>query len=65
MNGVTIAIDRVGLAALAKKCGVSYQAVRKWEAGKIPAERALQVSEVAGVPLNQLRPDLWPENSAA
>lgn len=63
MNGVTIAIEKVGLAGLAEKCGVSYQAVRKWEKGKIPAERAVQVNQLTRVPLYKLRPDLWPRNT--
>lgn len=65
MNAVSKAIESVGLADLAKACGVSYQAVRKWESGRIPAERAVQVSKVTGIPLNELRPDLWSEDSAA
>lgn len=36
-NPITVAIGIVGLAALAKRCGVSYQAVRKWEKqGRMP-----------------------------
>lgn len=30
-NPVSTAIDLVGLSPLAKACGVTYQAVRKWE----------------------------------
>lgn len=34
---LTKAIEIVGLQALASGCGVSYQAVRKWEAaGRLP-----------------------------
>jgi len=36
-NQITRAIEIVGLAELAKACGVTYQAVRKWEAaGRLP-----------------------------
>jgi DNA-binding transcriptional regulator YdaS (Cro superfamily) len=30
-SSITKAIDLVGLANVAKACGVTYQAVRKWE----------------------------------
>lgn len=34
---LTQAIDAVGLQPLAKACGVTYQALRKWEArGRLP-----------------------------
>ncbi len=59
INGVSEAIKVVGLQALAAHCNVTYQAVRKWERGLIPAERAKQVSHVSGIPLHVLRPDLW------
>jgi len=37
VNLITTAIDHVGLKTLADECGVSYQAVRKWEkAGRLP-----------------------------
>ena len=36
-NLITKAIEIVGLQALADLCGVSYQAVKKWEAaGRLP-----------------------------
>jgi DNA-binding transcriptional regulator YdaS (Cro superfamily) len=36
-NLISEAIEIVGLGDLAKACGVSYQAVRKWEAaGRLP-----------------------------
>ena len=35
-NPVTEAIEIVGLQALADGCGVSYQAVRKWEKKGLP-----------------------------
>lgn len=36
-NQITRAIEIAGLAEIAKACGVTYQAVRKWEtAGRLP-----------------------------
>lgn len=36
-NLITQAIEQVGLGKLAAACGVSYQALRKWEkAGRLP-----------------------------
>lgn len=61
MNAVTRAIDLVGLAELARRCGVTYQAVRKWEKGRIPAERCRSVAEATGLEVTEhdLRPDLF------
>lgn len=37
MNYITQIIEQKGLSQVAKACGVSYQAVRKWEiAGRLP-----------------------------
>ena len=36
-NPVTLAIEHLGLTPLARACGVSYQAVRKWQRqGRFP-----------------------------
>lgn len=36
-NLITQAIDITGLQSLAEACGISYQAVKKWEkAGRLP-----------------------------
>ncbi|MBX9609720.1 MAG: helix-turn-helix domain-containing protein [Gammaproteobacteria bacterium] len=36
-NFITVAIELVGLQPLASACGVTYQALRKWEkAGRLP-----------------------------
>ena len=54
----------VGLSPLAEACGVTYQAVRKWEmSGAPPAERVFSIFRAtrgAVVP-NDLRPDLYPD----
>jgi hypothetical protein len=37
--------------------------ISQWK--KIPAERAHLISELTGIPLHDLRPDLWPRGDAA
>jgi DNA-binding transcriptional regulator YdaS (Cro superfamily) len=62
------AVDRAiealgGLPKLAKACGVTYQAVQKWQrTRRVPAERVLTVERVSGVSRGELRPDLYPED---
>lgn len=43
-------------AELARRVGVTAQAVSQWR--QIPARRVRKVSEVTGIPREQLRPDL-------
>lgn len=59
--GIAKAIDGAeGIQKLAKALGVSAQAVHNWKLrGTIPAERAKDVAAATGVPLHELRPDLW------
>ena len=48
-------------ASLARLVGVRRQAVRQWIiSGRVPAERALAIERVSGVPRHRLRPDLYP-----
>ena len=63
VNAVTRAIRQLGLTRLAGTLGVSYQAVRKWERGAVPADRVLAlVRATAGaVRPFDLRPDLYPD----
>jgi len=67
MNAISKAIDTYGLQGLADRCGVTYQAVLKWQRGKVPAERAVQLEEVTDGLINrsELRPDLWPPSDRA
>lgn len=60
------AIEAVGgQGVLARKVGVTTQAVANWAKGKqrIPAERAVAIEEATNGLVNrsELRPDLWPE----
>lgn len=67
MNAMKEAISLVGLSKLARGLGVSHQAVRKFEASRVPAERVIEVAMLTGwkVTPHQLRPDLYPLPSDA
>ena len=68
MNGLQKAVRLFGSrAALARALNVSSEAVRKWETGRIPAERCLDVERATDgqVTRSELRPDLWPAISQA
>ncbi|MCK8788194.1 helix-turn-helix domain-containing protein [Roseomonas sp. NAR14] len=49
-----------GGAALAKRIGVTRFAVQQWKDTGIPAGRVGKVSAATGIPLHELRPDLFP-----
>lgn len=67
MNVVERAVKAAGgLQSLAAACEVRYQAVQRWARdNKIPAERVLQVEQASGVSRHDLRPDIYPRDSAA
>ena len=46
-----------GYNVLARKLGISNQAVRKWR--RVPRQRLARVERLTGVPRQQLRPDLY------
>lgn len=72
MDALEKAIDLCGVSGLASVCGVSPQAVHKWRAKGVPAERVLDIekatldpeTEIARVTRHDLRPDLYPEQAA-
>lgn len=39
--------------------------ISKWENGRIPAERVLDVERITGIPRHRLRPDIYPEEKAS
>ena len=49
--------------ALARAIGVTSQAIAQWR--RIPAERCQAVSAATGIPLHDLRPDIYPAPSPA
>lgn len=63
-NPVTSAIDLYGrVGRLAKRMGVTHQAIRKWEAQRIPAEQVipLVVATDGLVTPHDCRPDIYPD----
>lgn len=65
-DGLQKAIQAAGsAAALADILEIRPQAISQWK--RIPAERCRPISEATGIPLAELRPDLFgpAENSAA
>jgi len=46
-------------AALAVKLGVQAPAISKWENGKVPPERVLDVEKITGISRHNLRPDIF------
>jgi DNA-binding transcriptional regulator YdaS (Cro superfamily) len=62
MNKVDMVIEAVGgQNKLAERMNVSRQVVYAWtKTGIIPVRRVLKVSEVTGIPVHVLRPDIYP-----
>ena len=64
----TESIRKHGLSRLAREVGVKPQAVFYWvTAERMPADRAVAVHDATGIPLHEMRPDLWtpPSQDAA
>lgn len=51
-----------GPVALARHLGVTHGAVSQWRV--VPAKHAQKVSELTGVALHELRPDIFPAPAA-
>ncbi|HEX2554212.1 MAG TPA: Cro/CI family transcriptional regulator [Microvirga sp.] len=62
MNVVDRAIEAYGGgAALARRLGISRNAVSEWRAKqRIPVERVLDLERLTGIPRHELRPDIYP-----
>lgn len=52
-----------GLAKLAALLGVRHQSFYSWK--RVPAERVLDIERITGVSRHELRPDLYPVETAA
>ncbi|WP_024873117.1 transcriptional regulator [Tolumonas lignilytica] len=51
---------------LAEMLGVTPQAVQQWKkSNKVPAERVISVERITGVSRHDIRPDIYPRESAA
>lgn len=49
-----------GGSALARRIGVSRNAISQWHAsGRIPAERVLEIERLTGVSRHDIRPDIY------
>jgi DNA-binding transcriptional regulator YdaS (Cro superfamily) len=48
-----------GGAKLARAVGVTKFAVYQWQRDGIPAARLPAVERITGIPMRDLRPDLW------
>jgi len=51
-----------GASALSRLMGITSQAIGQWR--RVPAERVLQVERLTGVSRHDLRPDLYPRETA-
>lgn len=58
-----IKAERGRLKKLADACGISHSAVWQWD--RVPGERLVTVSRVTGIPMNELRPDMFEDTRAA
>lgn len=47
-----------GLTKLAAHLKVRHQSLYSWT--RVPAERALEIEKLTGIPRHEMRPDLWP-----
>ena len=62
LTGMDAVRDRMPLARLAREIGITRGAVAQWD--RVPAERVGEVSRVTGIPVDALRPDLFPEHAS-
>jgi DNA-binding transcriptional regulator YdaS (Cro superfamily) len=63
--GAAAAIKAVGGgSALARAVGVTRFAVNQWRTAGVPALRVSDVSRLTGIPLHELRPDIFPHPDA-
>ena len=54
---ITNGSEPVNVTWLAGCLGLSRSAVNQWT--RVPVDHAKKVSELCGIPLNKLRPDIW------
>jgi len=60
-NGLELAMDKAGgMRALARKIGVTYQAIQRWVAeDRVPSDWLIAIEKATSVPREKLRPDLF------
>lgn len=57
LTGIEAVKAKMSLAELARQIGVTRGAVAQWD--RIPAERLKAVSDATGLPMPDLRPDMF------
>lgn len=57
--------NHLTLEALAERLKVNRSTVLRWEEGRVPAERVLEIERATGVSRQSLRPDIYPPSEAA
>lgn len=67
LGGMDTALDKAikaagGAAALARHLGITSQAISQWD--RVPLGRLAQVHRLTGIPLAELRPDVFGEAAA-
>jgi DNA-binding transcriptional regulator YdaS (Cro superfamily) len=60
-----LAQNGLRLADLARKMGLDKSTMTRWDHGRVPAERVLDVERATGVSRHDLRPDIYPRDGAA
>ena len=55
----------MSLERMAAAFGVNKSTVLRWEMGRVPADRVLDVERATGISRHELRPDLYPQDHAA
>lgn len=50
---------KMSMADIARSLSVQKSTVTRWFQRQIPPERAHAVERVTGIPVHELRPDLW------
>lgn len=59
LTGMEAVKDKIKLARLAGALNITRGAVAQWD--QVPAERLGAVSRITGIPISDLRPDLFEE----
>lgn len=63
LTGMEAVKDRMPLARLARALDITRGAVAQWD--RVPAERLKAVSDITGIPMATLRPDMFEGAGAA
>jgi DNA-binding transcriptional regulator YdaS (Cro superfamily) len=57
------ALKEVSLTKLAAHLGINASAIPQWK--RVPAHHAYRVSDITGIPVHELRPDVFREETVA